>query len=107
LADEQELIETVFPLELLHDPDACAQRAILCVTNDSVDNVNTNIMSKVPGEAVSLLSVNYFEKSNVDDVLLSLDALEVHAKGVPDHNLLLKLNCVCMITRNLILKMHC
>lgn len=67
-----------------------------------LDTVNNTIRNSLPEEPSHLLSVNYVEDSTADDLLLCPEALaNVHAKGIPDHDIILKKDVLCMIKRYL------
>lgn len=76
------------------------ERTILAPKNDDVDAVNANVLARLPGKAVSLLSAD----STTDDTtgLWSTDILNTwKPNGMPQHQLELKVGCVIILLRNL------
>ncbi|VFQ70904.1 unnamed protein product [Cuscuta campestris] len=95
------LITAVYPnLNLFQeDPYTLMGRIILTTTNEYVDEINTIIIGKYPGESKTLLSydVPLDEKyKNCQDLLHTLSF-----PGLPPHTLLLKNNCLVILLRNL------
>ena len=72
--------------------------------NVTVDMLNDTILRRLTGEEVSLHSVTRL--ANADDThlkhLLTEEFLQsLTSPGVPNHNLKLKLNCLCLVMRNI------
>ncbi|XP_026290987.2 ATP-dependent DNA helicase PIF1-like [Frankliniella occidentalis] len=96
-----ELIASVYPPDILRDPDASSTRAILCAHNVNVREINSAVMAKLPGGVQQLVSVDTIDKE-MEGVDIDIDTLHLaEGKGVPNHILDLKIGAVCMIMRNL------
>ncbi|KAE8739271.1 hypothetical protein FOCC_FOCC015231 [Frankliniella occidentalis] len=96
-----DLIQCVYPPNILRDPDACATRAILCAHNINVREVNNAVMAQLPGETHQLVSVDFVEQE-MEGLDLDLETLHLaEGKGVPNHVINLKVGAVCLIMRNL------
>lgn len=101
VTDLDDLIDFVFS-EVLDEPDVCCHRAILCNYNMNVKEINANILDRVPGELIHFYSVDQTATDDADELFLGSDTLNrMQPKGVPEHDLQLKVGCVCMIMRNL------
>ena len=81
-----------------------SQTTILCTTNDNVDRWNMIAQSYNPNESKVLTSKDTFEE--VDDVngflkrMMNTHILNTFRKnGIPDHELTMKVDDVCLITR--------
>ena len=82
------------------------ERAILCPRNETVDQINTYIMSQIPGEEVTYLSSDTTCKamSTVEDkdMLYPTEFLNsLTFSGIPDHELRLKIGLPVMLMRNI------
>lgn len=99
--DIDELINFVFPF--IDEACVCIHRAILCTRNDAVTEINNIILQRLAGETLHFYSIdNLVDNDNVDEFLLGLESLHnFQPRGVPAHDLKLKIGCVCMIIRNL------
>ena len=101
----EELIEIVFPVHILDDPNQSATRAILAPLIANVKEVNELILNSLEGNLHELLSADSVSRegdNENDGLYVDIDLLhQATAKGVPDHNLRLKIGSVCLIMRNL------
>jgi len=82
------------------------KRAILCATNEDVDEWNSLVQSMNPEPDVLLVASNQFK--DIDDnkgilkKMLTNDAcIYYRQNGVPDHRLILKKGDLCFVTRTL------
>ena len=82
------------------------ERAILCATNENVDDWNTKVQELNPNAPITFTAKNEF--SDVDDpkgILKSLfteDACMFYKQnGVPDHRITLKVGDICFVMRTL------
>ena len=82
------------------------QRAILCATNNDVDEWNSKVQALNPEQAITFTARNEF--SDIDDpkhILKSLftdDACMFYKQnGVPDHQITLKKGDICFVMRTL------
>lgn len=102
-----ELIDFVFPKEILKDPDLCCCRAILSGTNATAGEFNDSILNDVEGESVNCFSVDTI--LNEDNNTCNISALNIESSllnnisksGVPDHKISLKIGAIVILIRNL------
>ncbi|CAA7054895.1 unnamed protein product [Microthlaspi erraticum] len=91
--------------EHLEDESYFRDRAILCPTNDVVDEVNNHIMDLLPGEVQIYYSQDKFcesEKSNARDGDVTVEFLNsIKCAGVPNHVPKLKKGVPVMLLRNI------
>jgi hypothetical protein len=80
------------------------QRAVLCPTNDNVDEVNNHIMSIIQGESREFLSQDSIIDKEDDgvDTLFSIEFLNgLKSSSIPPHCLRLTVGCPVILLRNL------
>ena len=99
--DENEAINFVFPD--IDNVEECSQRAIITGTNRIVDALNHKILKMLHGAEVSLFSVTRLcsDDTKLTNLLSTEFLNSLKSPGVPEHELKLKLNCLCMVTRNI------
>ncbi|XP_019099860.1 PREDICTED: ATP-dependent DNA helicase PIF1-like [Camelina sativa] len=85
--------------------DFFQERAILCPTNDDVDQVNQHMLNRLEGEERIYLSSDSICPSDVnskDDSIFSPEFLNsIKASGLPNHSLRLKVGAPVMLLRNI------
>ena len=87
--------------ECIHPASYFNERAILAVRNDVVNNLNTQLLQRVPGETVELLSTDTVV-DDADATECPIEVLnEISDPGLPPHKLTLKVGCPVMLLRNL------
>jgi hypothetical protein len=101
-----EIINFVFPPEILNNPEACMERAIFSPYNEFVDEFNSQIQARMAGNERTYFSAD----SIVDDVVPGDDSLQIFATqdflnaltepGIPPHELTLKVGSICHFTRD-------
>jgi len=99
-----DLTEFVYPSDVISDPEQCCRRAILSGTNRNIADINSFVLDKLPGEAFHLLSADSVSLSedSPDVIFLQNEILNsISHPGAPDHDLVLKKNCVVILIRNL------
>ncbi|XP_028175843.1 uncharacterized protein LOC114364057 [Ostrinia furnacalis] len=102
VTDLNDLIDFVFSHVVIVEPDTCAGRAILTTHNQNVREINSIVLDRVESELLHFYSIDKVVSENTDEIFLGADALnKLQPKGVPEHDLKLKVGCVCMIIRNL------
>ena len=100
----EDLIDFVYPPDILPDSHACLQRAILAPTHIQVDAYNKNILQCVQGESRTYLSADTLKEA--EDVGLEqpdsiLDYVSQHTPpGFPHHTLEIKTNAIFRLLRN-------
>ena len=108
---ELEVIQEVFDdFEAnYHNKDYLKQRMILGSKNEYVDNINEDIVNKIPGDTHEFKSVDTIDEDKSKNMLSeeSLNMLPA-ISGIPRHKLELKENTVVILLRNMNLKAgHC
>jgi hypothetical protein len=97
--DSEELINFCFPD--VNNTIANINCAILCGTNIAADNFNRVILQCLNGDPIILNSSDSF----VGEVDLTLNTVEflnsLQHPGVPEHTIVLKANCICILMRNI------
>jgi Cdc6-like AAA superfamily ATPase len=102
VATLSDLIDFVFPFAVLEEPDICAGRAILSTHNAGVKEINNMMMSRLANGEMHFFSVDSVVSEGSDELFFGNDALNrLQPNGVPEYDLVLKVGCVCMVTRNL------
>lgn len=99
--DEDQAINTIF-LDV-NDVYTCSKRAIITGTNRVVDALNKKILKLLHGDTVTLHGVTRLagRRSEVENLLTPEYLISLTSQGVPAHELKLKLNCLCMVIRNI------
>nr|ADB85380.1 putative retrotransposon protein [Phyllostachys edulis] len=87
-------------------PEYLRSKAILSPTNETVDEINSFVLTKVPGAETEYLSCDTISKSADTaadaDLLYPLELLNsINPNNFPQHRLLLKLGVPVMLFRNL------
>ena len=87
----------------IDDVHQCSQRAIITGTNRVVDALNKKILTMLHGEEFSLFSVTRLcsDDTRMQNLMSTEFLNSLRSPGVPEHKLKLKLNCLCMVTRNI------
>lgn len=102
----QDVIDFVFPNNVLRSPEECINRAILSPYNQYVDDFNGVIIDVLPGIARTYYSSDTIDGDDTqpDDVrqpLATPDYLNaLKEPGIPPHELTLKVGAICRFTRN-------
>nr|XP_029714104.1 uncharacterized protein LOC115258183 [Aedes albopictus] len=98
-----ELIDEVYPEIAEKYRDTCwlRERAILSAKNEDVNDINNQILAKLPGLAVEYKSIDTVEEADEavnfpQEFLNSLDP-----SGMPPHRLFVKEGCPIILLRNL------
>jgi hypothetical protein len=99
-----ELVDFVYPLNILNDPISCLKRAILAPTNKQIDAFNHTILNAIPGTAKTYLaadSLKEVEEAGLTPPDSVLDYVAKHTPpGMPPHSLTIKTNAVFRLLRN-------
>ena len=107
---ENEVIEFVYPEDVLANPVMCVNRSVLCSLNVNVDIMNAKILNMLPGECWTLYSSDSLQENSNEGTtgarmanpFASVDFLNMqNAPGIPHHVLELKVGCICNIMKNL------
>lgn len=108
---QEDLIQFVYPEDVLQDPVACLKRAILAPTNEQVHGYNRKILSRIEGvqrtyiAADALKDTEEQEDTVEGDDLTPIRAVLEEAKrqdqpGIPAHSLNVKVNGVYRLMCN-------
>ncbi|GKD22369.1 ATP-dependent DNA helicase PIF1-like protein [Tanacetum coccineum] len=102
------IIDFTYPnlLNDINDPSYFQEKAILAPTNEVVDTINDNLLSKFPREEMVYLSCDNIDKtergSAIDEVVFSPEFINrLKFSGVPNHRLALKVGVPIMLLRNI------
>ena len=82
----------------------CSDRAIITGTNARVDELNSKILTGLDGPMMTLHSATRLDPEHhgrLGQVLTEELLHSLKSPGVPDHNRKLKLNCLCLVMRNI------
>ena len=96
---EEEAIQFVFPD--VNNTFECSDRAIITGTNVQL---NGKILARLDGPVMILHSVTRLDRQHhgqLEHVLTEEFLHSLKSPGVPNHNLKLKLNCLCLVMRNI------
>ena len=105
-----DLIEKIYPAQFLADallnPQLLYKSAILSTRNDTVDQLNSQILERVPGVSAVLLSADEADTppdSELDEVFqVTPEYLQsLSPNNFPPARLILKVGCIVMLLRNI------
>ena len=97
-----DFVDAIYPdiASNFRDPEWLTQRAILAPKNEHVDEINREVLSRLPGDELTFISAD--ETTDDTSGLWSTDILNTfEPTGMPPHQLKLKVGCVVMLLRNL------
>jgi hypothetical protein len=106
----QEVIDFVFPAEVVADPEECMRRAILSPFNEAVNEFNADVLDRIPGDTHTYFSQDWIEDEDHGAVDMEtsplatpefLNATGDAEPGIPPHELHLKVGSVVRFIRNL------
>ena len=107
---KEEIVDAVFDNfeENIGNPEYFKSRILLAATNAIVNEVNNEMVDRIPGDLHTFHSIDTVE--DVDDSTMFptefLNSLSL--SGLPEHELFLKLNTVVILLRNMDIKAgHC
>jgi len=102
------LVSEVYPdlLRRYRDPSYLSSRAIVCPNNQTVDEINSYIVSMLPGDAMTYISCDTISKTSEQipdfDIVYPVEFLNsIEANNFPTHKLVLKRGTIVMLLRNL------
>ena len=76
-------------------------RSILSTTNEIVNNINSDILSRLPGEQQSMQSIDTVSEDDNPTAYPQEFLNAINMSGLPEHNINLKVNAVIVLLRNL------
>ncbi|XP_023747382.1 uncharacterized protein LOC111895527 [Lactuca sativa] len=104
----ESLINFVYGKDIIFNPspEELSVRAIICMKNETADQVNALILSKTNSQEVVYNNCDSIKSQTHDslelDTLYPLDYLNnLHFSGIPSHTLILKVNTPVMLMRNI------
>ena len=102
----KEIIDFVYPNNILNDFYKVSKRAILSATNKNIDEINEIVLKeKIKGDEFILYSADTMvidKESNPDDQHMSTEILNSYKEtGIPNHKIKIKIGALCILTRNL------
>ena len=107
-SDLDAFCEQVFPKDLCRtaatDANAFANRAILALRNDTVEEFNTLLLQHIPGEEASYHAVNSADLNEAEEGVHQLPAeylQTLNSAGIPPSHLRLKIGAPVILLRNL------
>ena len=95
------LVDTIFPdIEQRYtDTKWLPHRAILSPSNKEVEEINAEVLSRLPGEETIMKSIDSTEENTPEYPPEFLNSLEM--SGMPPHLLKLKPGCIVVLLRNM------
>ena len=106
---KEEVVESVFEdfEDNVGQPDYFKDRILLATTNEIVDELNDEMVNKIPGDLHDFASVDTVD--NADATMFPQEFLNtLNLLGLPQHMLKLKENTVVILLRNMNIKAgHC
>jgi len=103
--DFHEMINSIYPLDVLLNPVKCLKHAILAPTNDQVDSYNNAILNLINTDSCTYIATDTLKEADnvgIDPPSSIFDYATTHRfPGLPPHALHLKKNTVCRLLRNL------
>ena len=99
-ANLSDLVDTIFPdiATRFNDASWVGKRAIMSPSNKEVEEVNSAVLQRLPGEEVVLKSIDTTEEGGADYPPEFLNSCEL--SGMPSHRLALKPGCMVVLLRN-------
>jgi hypothetical protein len=103
---KQTIVDSTYPTLISNykEREYLKERAILCPRNDTVNEINEYIMSKLQGEEVTYLSSDSVCNASTNglDSMYPMEFLNtLKFPGIPDHELKLKIGLPIMLLRNI------
>jgi ATP-dependent DNA helicase PIF1 len=102
--DITDLIQFVFPNDILQDPMACLKRAILAPTHKQVDEYNNTILDSVHGTSRTYLAADSIKEAENAGLSSPAATLAYVARqtpaGLPSHKLVVKTGAIYRLLRN-------
>lgn len=100
----EDLIDFVYPPNVIVDPKSCLKHAILCPTNAQVNNYNHIMTSHVEGTQRTYLAADSLQEANDTGLIPPDSVLDYFAShtppGLPSHSLTIKVNAIYRLMRN-------
>lgn len=102
---EEDLINFVFPQDVLQQPFQCFKHSILCPTNKQVNAYNSKLLCCINGVQWTYHAADTLKEANDMDLPLPNSILDYVATNTPSkmpyHMLTIKVNSVCCLIHNI------
>ena len=102
LESKDEVVETVFDdfEDNIGDADYFKSRVLLAATNEIVNEVNNEMVTRIPGDMHTFRSIDTVD--DTDTTMFPVEFLNsLSLSGLPEHELKLKVNAVVILLRNM------
>ena len=100
----EELIDFVFPPDILLHPEACLKRSILAPTNRQISHYNELVLDRLMGNEKTFYAADTLKEADECGLISPDSTLDYVARqtppGLPDHELKIKTNAVYRLLRN-------
>ena len=100
-----DLINFVYPPDILGDPLKCVKRSILCPTNRQVDFYNMELLRRLESQSKVYLSADHIKEASDNGIVAPNGYIDYHREhtppGLPPHKLHVKINGVYRLMRNM------
>ena len=101
----QDLIDFVYPSNILANPLKCVMRSILCPTNRQVEYYNNEMLKCFDGPSRIYLSADHIKEATDNGIIAPSGYIDYHREhtppGLPPHKLNIKVNGVYRLMRNI------
>ena len=100
---ETDIVDFVYPPNVLANPRACLNRAILAPTDRQIDAYNTIVLGRVTGEEKTYMATDSLKEAancNIRTPNAIIDYVRHHPPGLPPHQVTIKTNAVYRLLRN-------
>lgn len=103
---DEELIDFVFPQDILDSPYRCCRRSILAPTNKQIDAYNHTVIARVRGQERTYFASDSLKEADDAGLHVAADSsildyvTRQNFPGLPPHSLTMKTNAVYRLLRN-------
>jgi ATP-dependent DNA helicase PIF1 len=103
-SDKNDLVDYVFPPEVIANPISCLTRSILAPTNRQVDDYNATILDRIDGDSISYMARDSLKEAEENNLRSPNSVLDFVSRnqlpGMPPFTLTIKKNAVYRLLRN-------
>jgi ATP-dependent DNA helicase PIF1 len=108
--DKEDLLDFVFPSQILRNPSSCLSRGIVAPTNKQVDKYNNILLGRIDGVCKLYYAADTIKEDSDTGVNMNnslLDYVVRHTPhGLPPHSLYIKTNAIYRLLRNFSIDRH-
>ena len=105
VSTSSQLIDFVFPIDVLRSPSLCRSRSILAPTNQQIDDYNSAVLRRVEGIQRTYLAADSIKEIENVDLPCPRSLLDYVSKqtppGLPSYHLTVKVGAIYRLLRNL------